>query len=282
MDLKSAALVFAVSCLFAAVLTQSRGLPWYVTVIICAGLGIVLFGSILLEKRDNRKSLGEAEKFRAGYAFKDPGEEQKYSVWCEKHPPSYPEQDMLRDLIGRYRAPRLIAELLGVLALGLTEIILFREKAEGRGEPAVIYIVLGLMILLLYFAASNIFGIRARRFYGRISGRPDFLRIRRSYSEGTVIGHHISYINIGSEYITLVTRKAVIPVNRSEIGRVCRANVLTAYYTNSAYTGSKESYFIKLYAGAEYRVQLRKFEMIQAYELLKRAGLPADDTIEMR
>ena len=250
MDLKSAALVFAVSCLFAAVLTQSRGLPWYVTVIICAGLGIVLFGSILLEKRDNRKSLGEAEKFRAGYAFKDPGEEQKYSVWCEKHPPSYPEQDMLRDLIGRYRAPRLIAELLGVLALGLTEIILFREKAEGRGEPAVIYIVLGLMIL--------------------------------SYSEGTVIGHHISYINIGSEYITLVTRKAVIPVNRSEIGRVCRANVLTAYYTNSAYTGSKESYFIKLYAGAEYRVQLRKFEMIQAYELLKRAGLPADDTIEMR
>ena len=281
MDLKTAVLVFAVSCVFAAVLTQARGLPWFVAVILCAIVGIVLFGSMLLERRDNRKSFDEAARFRSGDAFKSRKEEQKYRVWSEKHPPVRPEQDMLRDLIVRYRAPRVIAELLGVLALGLAEIILFREKAEGRGEPFVIYIVLGLMILLLYFAVSNIFGIRARRFFGRVSDRPDFLNIQRSYSEGAVIGHHISYINIGSEYITLVTPKAVIPVKRSGISRVCRAIVLTAYYTNSAYTGSKESYFIKLCTDAEYRIRLKKFEMIQAYELLKRAGLPADDTIEM-
>ena len=283
MDLKTAILVFAVSCVFAAVLTQARGLPWFVTVILCAVVGIVLFGSMLLEKRDNKKSFAEAERFRAGFAFKSEKEERKYYDWCAKHPPARPSEDMKSDLISRYRAPRIIAELLGVLCLGLLEVFLFKEKAEGHSEAAwLVYLVLGLMILLLYFALSGIFGIKARRLYGMLSDRPDFQSIRRSYTEGAVIGHPVSYISIGSEYITLVTSKGVAPVRCSEICRVCRAIVLTAYYTNSAYTGSKESYFIKLYTTAEYRIQLTKPEMIQAYDLLKRAGLPADDTIDIR
>ncbi|MBQ7187045.1 MAG: hypothetical protein IJR91_05370 [Ruminococcus sp.] len=283
MDLKTAILVFAVSCVFAAVLTQARGLPWFVTVILCAVVGIVLFGSMLLEKRDNKKSFAEAERFRAGFAFKSEKEERKYYDWCAKHPPARPSEDMKSDLISRYRAPRIIAELLGVLCLGLLEVFLFKEKAEGHSEAAwLVYLVLGLMILLLYFALSGIFGIKARRLYGMLSDRPDFQSIRRSYTEGAVIGHPVSYICLGSEYITLVTAKGVLPVRCSEICRVCRAIVLTAYYTNSAYTGSKESYFIKLYTTAEYRIQLTKPEMIQAYDLLKRAGLPADDTIDIR
>ena len=170
-----------------------------------------------------------------------------------------------------------------MLCLGLLEIVLFKERAEGQEDAAwLVYLVLGAMIVLLYFALSGIFGIKARRLFAILSDRSDFQSIQRSYTESAVIGHPVSYISIGSEYITLVTSKGVAPVRCSEISRVCRAIVLTAYYTNSAYTGSKESYFIKLYTTAEYRIQLTKPEMIQAYDLLKRAGLPADDTIDIR
>ena len=265
-----------------AVILASQGISALWIIPFAAVVGIVLFVSVLWERRDNKKSFVEAEKFKAGYAFKDQREEQKYYAWAERHPPARSEESVLSDLILRYRAPRLITELLGVLALGLIEIILFKERAEGRDEPGVIYIVMGLMILLLYFALSNIFGFKARRFHSRLTERPDYLSIERSYTDGMLIGRAPSYINIGSEYIILITPKAVIPVKRSEITRVARANVLTAYYTNSIYSGSKESYFIKVHTNAVYSVQLNKFQMIQAYDLLKRAGLPADDTIDMR
>ena len=266
-----------------AVMLSTRGIAPYWAIPIAAAVGLILGISSLFEKRSNKRSFAEAERFRAGFAFKSEKEERKYYDWCAKHPPARPSEDMKSDLISRYRAPRIIAELLGVLCLGLLEIVLFKERAEGQEDAAwLVYLVLGAMIVLLYFALSGIFGIKARRLYGMLSDRPDFQSIRRSYTESAVIGHPVSYISIGSEYITLVTSKGVAPVRCSEICRVCRAIVLTAYYTNSAYTGSKESYFIKLYTTAEYRIQLTKPEMIQAYDLLKRAGLPADDTIDIR
>ena len=269
---KSSLFVVLIVGIGGAVMLSTQGIAPYWAAPIAGVVALVFVITGIWEHRENRKSFAEAENFKAGYAFKNQNEEQKYYAWAEKHPPTPPSTNMLADLIGRYRAPRLVAELLGVLALGAIEVILFKERAEGREEPGVIYIVLGGMILLLYFALSNIFGFRARRYYCRLSDRPDFLNVERSYTDGIIIGHHISYISIGSEYITLVTTKGVIPVRRGDIVRVCRANVLTAYYTNSVYSGKKESYFIKLYTSGEVRVQLNKFEMIQAYELLKQRG----------
>ena len=279
---KTTAITAAALVVAAVVMSQVSDVPLYITLPVFAVVGAVLIIATIIEYRDNKKSFDEAARFRAGYAFKNQREENKYYAWAEKHPPQHPSQNMLRDLINRYRAPRLVAELLGVLALGLVEIVLFKERAEGRGEEGVIYIVLGLMILLLYFALSNIFGFKARRFYNRLTDMPEFLNIERSYQEGLMVGSSPSFLNIGSEYIILLTPKAVIPVKRSEIQRVCRATVLTAYYTNSIYSGTKETHFIKVYSSVQQRVQLKKFSMILAYELLKSTGLPADDTIDMR
>ena len=262
---------------------QTQGIAPYWAIPIAAVVAAVMGISAYFDHRANKKSFKEAENFKAGYAFKDPREEEKYRRWIQKDRRQRPAGSMLSDIISRYRSARIAAYLFGVLGLGFIELILFQEKSEGKGEPAVMYLVLGGMILLLYLAVSGIVGIKARRLYGRLSERPDFMNIERSYTEGFVVGLPRSCINIGSEYITLILPRAVIPLKRSEIVRVCRADVLTAYYTNSIYSGSKDSYFIKLYTdSAEYRVQLKKFTMIYAYDILKASGLPSDDTIDMR
>ena len=282
-DWKTTVVVVLTIGLGGAVMLSSQGIAPYWAIPVAAAVGIVMAVAAYFDNRANKRSFKEAEQFSAGYAFKNPAEEQKYRRWAEKDHRERPAASMLSDLIARYRSPRIAAYLLGVLGLGLIEIILFKEKAEGKGEPFVIYLVLGGMLLLLYFAVSDIAGIKARRLYGRLEQRPDFMSIERSYNDGIVIGQPRSCINLGSEYITLIIPSAVIPIKRSELVRVCRADVLTAYYTNSIYTGSNDSYFIKFYTGsAEYRVQFKKFLMIYAYDILKAAGLPADDTIDMR
>ncbi|MBR4555432.1 MAG: hypothetical protein IKO27_07550 [Ruminococcus sp.] len=283
---KSTLLVTVVVGAGGAVMLSTQDVPPYWAILIAAAVALIMFLMDWWERRDDKKSFEEARKFEAGYAFKDQREEQKYYAWAESHPPRQPSKNMLSDLIARYRTPGCAAEFLGVVALGLIEIILFKEKAEGKGEPAVIYIVMGGMIILLYLGLSNLFGFKARRLYGKLEELPNFEHIRRSYADGLMVGrpmNRIGYISIGSEYITLIASKGIAPIDRSLITRVCRANMLTAYYTNDVYTGRKESYFIKVYAASgQYRVQLTKFQMVQAYELLKRAGLPCDDTIEMR
>ncbi len=286
MDLKSTVLVYVVSCGFAVVMLQTRGIPLPVTILICVIAGVILFGAMLYEKKDNKSSFKVAEQLKAGNAFRTERELLKYQKWAAAHSCETPEKSMLSDLIARYRRPRIIAELLGVLALGVIEIVLFKEKSEGRGEPAVIFIVLGAMILLLYFAVSGIVGIKARRLYGRLTDLPDFPEIERSYMQGQIIGSYGGFIDLGSRYLTLITSKDIIPIPLENIVRLCRADVLTAYYTNSVYVGNEDSYFIRAYVSGMplgvYSVQMKKFPMAAAFELLRASGLPCDDTIEMR
>ena len=267
------------------VMISATDMPWYIVLPVFGIVGIALLISIYFEHCDNKKSFEEAKKFSAGYAFKSPREEQRYAAWTAKHQPVPAGRDMLADMISRFRTPRIASYLLGVLALGLIEIILFKEKSEGRGEPGVIYIVLGVMLLLLYLAVADIAGVKARRFYNRLTDRQDFASVERSYTEGVIVGVPRNYINIGPDYIIAVTPKGAAPLRRSDVVKISRADVLTAYYTNSIYSGSKDSYFIKIYTSVApnlYSVQMNKFNMLMAYEVLKASGLPADDTIEMR
>ena len=94
-----------------------------------------------------------------------------------------------------------------------------------------------------------------------------------------------NYINIGERYVFAIVPKGVFPIEREHIIEVRRADVLTAYYTNSVYTGRKDTYLIKIftdYGGQHLSVQMSKFDMLMAYEVLKASGIPADDTIEMK
>ena len=71
---------------------QTQGIAPYWAIPIAAVVAAVMGISAYFDHRANKKSFKEAENFKAGYAFKDPREEEKYRRWIQKdrrQPPAY-------------------------------------------------------------------------------------------------------------------------------------------------------------------------------------------------
>ena len=271
----------------------SEGISWYICLPIGLIMGVVISAYSFWEFYSDKKSFDDAKRLKSGQMFKSDASEERYRRRAAKHEPAAPKGSMLSDMIARYRSPAIAYELLGTLALGLIVIILIGEEKEGKSEPFVKYIVIGGMVLLLYLAVSGIIGLKARRFYLKLSDRPDFGRIERSYMGSRIIGSSGNVMVMGDEFITLLVPNMVIPMKRSEIETVRRAAVLGgANYNGTALGTESEQYFINFYLPestalsssampAVYKIKLSKFDMQRAYDLLKENGLPAEETIDL-
>lgn len=282
--------IASIAVLISIGLGVAQGIEWYICVPIALIMLVVIFFISYWQHRDNVKSFKTADELRAGQLFRTAAGERRYQRFAEKHQPGSPKKDMKSDLIARYRSPAIALELLGALLLGLILIVLFAEEREGNGEPGVKYIVIGGIIILLYLAASGLFGLKARRFYLKLSDRPDYERLERSYMGSKIVGACGNAVSIGDEFITLITPGEIIPIKRADIILARRADVVGGTYFNGKAVGSdSEMYFINFYRNPDSptapqisKVHLSKLNVQLAFEALKESGIPTEESIDMR
>ena len=285
-------LAFALcSCVIAAVLGIAKGISWKICVPVSAVFFVGCIIINIIQEHGNQKSFKTAASLENGVAFKNERQQTKYSKWKERDHTERPKDTMLADIIARYRSRSIVWEFVGAAALGMILIIAYAEI-----ENAVRYILVGGIILLIYFGCSDICGIRARRLYNAVSERPDFEAIERSYAESTLIGIPKNYISVSSKYIILLTPKMVIPIYRENIAFIRRAYVIgNPSYNGAASSGisDAEKYFIRVYlnTAADHNafspppywcVMLGKFKTELAFEALENSGYPTDHSIDAR
>ncbi|MBR6044317.1 MAG: hypothetical protein IKP47_01650 [Ruminococcus sp.] len=292
MNVLKGAAVGSIAVAISIFLGISQGISW----MICVPVGAVFFVIVILvslyDEHKNKSSFKEAEKLKAGDAFKNASEQRRYEQWYEKHEPKFPKKDMLTDLKSRYRSAAIAAEVLGAFLLLLALIPMHYEEQRDPEAAFVKYILIAGAVALLCLAASGMFGIKANRFYLRLTDRSDFHAIERSYMNSRIIGMTANAIVIGDEYLTLITPYGVIPITLGSIAVIRRADVLgNADYNGHTVSAQADMYFIKIYLRldggltpgmrAVWRVRLNKFAMQQAYEILEHKGLPVEETIEL-
>ena len=286
--------IVAVAVLISMGLAMSQGIKWYIYVPVGGIMFVVVTIITLWELKKNKDSFAEAERLRQGQHFKSDAQEARYQRYCERHPLKAPKKNMQSDMALRYRSPALVFELLGALLLVLILIILFEEEKRDPDSAGVKYIVIGVIVVLLYFAASNIFGFKSKRFYLKLTDDPEFDRIERSYMNSTLLGTAQNYISIGEEFITLLVPNAVIPIKRSEIAVVRRADVIGGTnYNGKLLSGEAELFFLNFYVDRAVpgstdtravlcKVRLTRFDMQRAFELLRDSGVNTEEQIDLK
>lgn len=283
-------IVFALSsCAIAAFLGIAEGISWKICVPVSAAFFVICIVISIVQEYGNKKSFKTAAALEKGEAFKSEHQQKRYEKWKQKkNSADTPKGTPLHDIILRYRSWSIVWEILGALALLLMLLIVYSELETG-----VRYILLGGAIILLYLAASDTFGIRARRLYSRITALPDFADIERSYSESTLTGFPKNWIAFSREYIILLTPKAIIPIPRDKAVMIRRAFIVGGTNYNGAVYSSatdSEKYYIRVYmndAGdpfrpAYYTVMLGRFGTELAFEMLGDLGYPTDQSIDAR
>lgn len=274
---------------FVAGLEITQGMEWYVAVTI-SGIAFIIWTVIVLATAyQDKNSFAEAQKLEGGNAFKSDRERARYARWSRKDRVSRPNGKPLSDIVGRYRSRVIFFELLGAIIL-LPILIGFYSELE----TGVKFILLGLILLLVYLACSDIFGIRARRLYGRLAERQDFEEIERCYTESSIVGIPKNHIAFSDKYIILLTPKQIIPIPRECISHVSRADIIGGTsYNGSAVSAESELFFIRVYLSKPlsasllptanmYCVRLYKFECQLAFELAAKYGYPTSEAIEMK
>lgn len=274
---------------FVAGLEISQGMEWYVAVTISGIAFIIWLIIVLATAYQDKNSFSEAEKLDSGIAFKSDRERARYERWARKERIERPKGDPLSDIVGRYRSRVIFFELLGALLL-LPILTGFYSELE----TGVKFILLGLILLLVYLACSEIFGIKARRLYARLAEWQDHEEVERSYTESSIIGIPKNLIAFSDKYIILLTPKQIIPIPRECIARISRADVIGGTsYNGSAVSAESELFFIRVYLSQPliasplptanmYCVRLGKFECQLAFELAAKYGYPTSKAIEMR
>ena len=274
---------YAAAAVFAAFLLKMEGTPVQIIIAAIGAFAVIMTIITIIQQREDKKSFTDAQRLKDGRIFTSEKESLRYEKWLERRKPQFPGKNMRSDLIARFRRPRIAAELFGAFALVPVLLILFKERSEGKEEPGVIYIVIGGMILLVCLAAAEIFGVKARRFYLCFTDRPDFRLIEQDYMRSEIIGQPAEWLSLGGRYLILMTPKYAVAVPRSEVSRVCRAQLLKDQCSGAALTDG-DVFFIRVYtaSGAAYFIHMSKFNTQYAFDLLERSGLPADSTIEIR
>ena len=286
-------IIFALAaCAVAVIMGLAKGIPWTISVPVAAVFFVLCVIISIAQEHSNKKSFKTAADLENGIAFKNENQHKHYEKWKEQKPHfEKPKGSMLGDIIIRYRSWSIAWEIIGGLILLFILWIVYNEL-----EIYVRYILLGGAIILFYLAFSDIFGIRARRLYNRLTSLPDFADIEKSYMENVLIGSPKNWISVGREYLILVTPKIIIPIHHNRAAVIRRAYIVGETNYNGALTSAasgSEKHFIRVYMTSSvdareyalpvyYSVLLDKYLAELAFEMLADLGYPADPSIDAR